>query len=134
MSKRPSLFHQMLTSLRGQIRFGESKHKAKQIAITKAHGQGKSGFGVALIGVFSIISFKTYRQVAHEFATWCKDNGCARTMQDAREYVSVYLQERIAQGKSAWTIQRDRSALRKIYHDHDLGRGSSCAQKKPQRY
>lgn len=38
----------------------------------------------------------------------------------ARFYTGFYLQERIDQGKSAWTIQRDRSALRKIFQDPEL--------------
>lgn len=120
MSKRPSLFHQLLTSLRDQERFGESKHAAKRIAINKAHAQGRSGFGVAPEGVFSVVSFKTYRQVAHEFAGWCTQNGYARTMIDARQYAGIYLKERIDRRLSAWTIQRDRSALRKIFQDPEL--------------
>lgn len=120
MSKRPSLFHQMLTSLREQERFGQSKHAAKRIAIDKAHVQGRSGFGVAPEGIFSVVSFKTYRQVAHEFAFWCTDKKFARTMIDAKQYAGIYLQERIDRGMSAWTIQRDRSALRKIFNDTEL--------------
>jgi integrase len=41
-------------------------------------------------------------------------------MQQSRPYVAIYIKERIAQGKSAWTIQRDRSALRKIFKDTNL--------------
>lgn len=120
MSKRPSLFHQMLTSLREQERFGQSKHKAKREAINQAHAEGRSGFGVAPEGIYSVVSFKTYRQVAHEFSVWCRQNTKARTMDEARFYTGFYLQERIDQGKSAWTIQRDRSALRKIFQDPEL--------------
>lgn len=120
MSKRPSLFHQLLTSLREQQCFGQSKHRAKRIAIAQAKMKGKSGFGVPPDGIYSVATFAVYRQVAHEFAVWCRKNTGARTMEEAREYVGLYLQERIAQGKSAWTIQRDRSALRKIFRDREL--------------
>ena len=120
MSKRPSLFHQMLTSLREQQKFGQSKHAAKRIAINKAHSQGRSGFGVAPEGIYSVVTFAGYRQVAHEFTNWCTQNGYARTIDEARPYVTVYLQERIDQEKSAWTIQRDRSALRKVFRDPEL--------------
>jgi integrase len=118
--KKPSLFHQLLTSLRDQQRFGESKHAAKEIAIDKAHAEGRTGFGVAPEGVFSVDTFAGYRQVAHEFASWGKENGNLHTMQEASVYVGQYLQERIDQGKSAWTIQKDRSALRKIFRDPEL--------------
>lgn len=120
VSKRPSLFHQMLSSLRDQERFGQSKHKAKREAINQAHAEGRSGFGVAPEGIYSVVSFKTYRQVAHEFAVWCKKNTKARTMEEARFYTGFYLQERINKGLSSWTIQRDRTALRKIFQDAEL--------------
>ena len=120
MSKRPSLFHQMLTSLREQECFGQSKHKAKKLAIKQAYAEGRSSFGAAPEGIYSVVTFAGYRQVAHEFSTWCKQNTQARTMEEARFYTGFYLQERINKGLSAWTIQRDRSALRKIFHDPDL--------------
>lgn len=120
MAKRPSLFHQMLTSLREQEMFGHSKHLAKREAIAQAHIDGRSGFGVAPAGVYSVVSFKTYRQVAREFSIWCRENTKARTMDEAKFYTGFYLQERIKRNLSAWTIQRDRSALRKIFQDPDL--------------
>ena len=120
MSKRPSLFHQLLSSLREQQKFGQSKHKAKNAAIEQAHAEGRTGFGVAPEGIYSVVSFKTYRQVAHEFAVWCRENTKARTMDEARFYTGFYLQERIGRGLSSWTIQRDRSALRKIFQDSEL--------------
>ncbi|NLW92486.1 MAG: site-specific integrase [Syntrophomonadaceae bacterium] len=129
MSKRPSLFHELLCSLRDQKRFGESKHEAKRIAITWAHSQGRSGFGVAPEGVYSVVTFAGYRQVAHEFAAWCTKTGHARTMAEAKFWVPLYLAERICSGKSAWTVQRDRSALRKIYRDPNL----ACEVEVPRR-
>lgn len=120
MSKRPSLFHQMLTSLQKQERFGQSKHQAKREAIARAHAAGRSGFGVAPVGIYSIVTYSGYRQVAHEFAGWCTRNGYARTMIDAQQYAGIYLQERIDRGLSSWTIKRDRSALRKIFNDPEL--------------
>lgn len=120
MSKRPSLFHQMLTSLREQERFGQSKHKAKREAINQAHAEGRSGFGVSPEGIYSVVTFAGYRQVAHEFSVWCRQNTKARTISEARFYAGFYLQERIDRGLSAWTIQRDRAALRKIFQDPEL--------------
>lgn len=120
MAKRPSLFHLLLTSLRQQQRFGESKHQAKRIAIAQAHVEGKNGFGVAPKGVFSVQTFAGYRQTCREFARWCKDNGNPRTLEEARPYVALYLQHRIDRGLSAWTLQKDRSALRKVYEDPNL--------------
>lgn len=120
MSKRPSLFHQMLTSLREQERFGQSKHQAKRVAIAQAYADGRSGFGASPAGVYSVVTFTGYRQVAREFANWCKQNTKARTMDEAKFYAGFYLQYRIDRRLSAWTIQRDRSALRKIFQDPEL--------------
>lgn len=120
MAKRPSLYHQFLTSLRSQQRFGDSKHIEKNAKIREAHREGRSGFGIAPDGIFSISTYASYRRVAREYADWCKANTEARTMDEAKFYVGFYLQERIDRGLSAWTIQRDRAALRKIYLDTEL--------------
>lgn len=120
MGKKPSLFHQLLSALREQQRFGESKHQAKKIAIAQAHSKGQSGFGATPEGIYAIGTFASYRQVAREFADWCRCNTQARTMVEAKFYTGFYLQDRIDCGLSAWTIQRDRSALRKIYKDPEL--------------
>lgn len=120
MAKRPSLFHQLLMALKDQQRFGESKHQAKRIAIARAKMEGKTGFGVAPQGVFSVQTFAGYRQTCREFARWCRENGNPRTLEEARPYVALYLQHRIESNKSAWTIQKDRAALRKVYQDPTL--------------
>jgi|LSQX01.2.fsa_nt_gb integrase len=120
MGKKPSLFHQLLSALREQQRFGESKHQAKKIAIAQAHSKGQSGFGATPEGIYAIGTFASYRQVAREYADWCRRNTHARTIEEAKFYAGFYIQERIEFGLSAWTIQRDRSALRKIFRDSDL--------------
>jgi integrase len=51
-------------------------------------------------------------------------------MDDARFYVAEYLQGRINRNLSAWTIQRDRSALRKIYQDRQLASEVSVPRRK----
>ena len=68
MGKKPSLFHQLLSALREQQRFGESKHQAKKIAIAQAHSKGQSGFGATPEGIYAIGTFASYRQVARELA------------------------------------------------------------------
>jgi hypothetical protein len=119
MGKRPSLFHQMLTSLQEQIRFGESKHVAKQLAIAEAKAAGLPAFGVAPEGIFSLGSFKGYRQVAREFSTWASGRG-ARWIDEAKPLVSDYLQERVDRGLAPATLKKDRAALRKIFSDRVL--------------
>jgi hypothetical protein len=114
--KRPSLFHQLLTSLREQERFRQSKHRAK-IALAKT--AGRSIFGMAVPGVYAVKTFAGYRQVAHEFAVWAGARG-ARWMCEAKPMASTYLQERLDQSYAVPTLKKDRSALRKIFDDHEL--------------
>lgn len=119
MAKRPSLYHQLLTELKALIRFGESKHRAKQIEIERAHARGETGFGVAPRGIYSVKTYISYRQTCYEFARWAKDPG-ARTMEEAYDLVPEYIKSRIEKGYSPWTVRKDRSALRKVFKDKTL--------------
>lgn len=119
MAKRPSLFHQLLTALNAQIRFGESKHQAKKIEIERAHAQEKTGFGVAPRGIFSIVTKASYTQTCLEFARWASKRGI-RYKEEAYDLVPEYIQYRVDRGYSPWTILKDRCALRKVYQDPNL--------------
>jgi integrase len=119
MAKRPSLFHQLLMSLNNQRRIGQSKHLAKKKAIALARVEGRSAFGAAPPGIYSIVTYKDYRQAAHEFAVWAATRG-AKWMKEAKLLAADYLQERVDQGYAPATLKKDRSALRKIFDDREL--------------
>jgi hypothetical protein len=56
-----------------------------------------------------------YIDVAARFVRWAKaEHGC-RMLEDARQFVPEYLSQRIEQGKSAWTVRLEASALAKLY-------------------
>lgn len=119
---KPSLFHLFRLSLEEQLQLGKPKHLAKKQAIEEAHAQGRTGFGVEPRGIYSCGkrgTLQNYFEVAHHFAEWCKAHGI-RSWEGAREAASVYLQERVDRGLSPDTLQKDRSALRKIFHDRLL--------------
>ena len=77
---------------------------------------------MAIPGVYAVKTFAGYRQTAHEFAVWAGARG-ARWMADAKPLAWAYLQERADWGYSPSTLQKDRSALRKIFDDRGLTAG-----------
>lgn len=88
---------------------GNSKHSVKVASNHKATEQ--------VAGIYSIKTMQTYLQVANEYGNWLKEQGIKR-VEDydiAKSMAKDYLEYRDAQGLSAWTINRDRAALSKIF-------------------
>lgn len=85
--------------------FGQSKHGDKQL------NNGKPMPGK----IYSYSTMDNYTQSGLEFARWAREAHGCRDIDDARQFVEAYLQERIDAGKSAWTVARDASALSKLY-------------------
>lgn len=83
--------------------FGESKKKAK------AEGKTKDK-------IFSFSTYKTYWRHIKYFLKWVKKNHpeCL-TLNSAKKYVKVWLQERTDAGLSPWTIHTEAKALGKLY-------------------
>ena len=88
---------------------GNSKHSVKVASNHKATEQ--------VVGIYSIKTMQTYLQVANEYGNWLKEQGIKRPedYDIAKEMTRDYLEYRDAQGLSAWTINRDRAALSKIF-------------------
>lgn len=109
--KVPSPKYQVQEALKSQIRFGESKHRAK---LDREPGQR------APLGVFSYSTHDTYVKRGESFLRWARETHGEKWLAGAEQYASEYLQQRINQGDSAWTLQQERAALRKIYRNQDL--------------
>lgn len=65
--------------LSAQIRFGESRHDAKQKAreeYLKLHGNLEGYNPSRVEGIFSIKTLEDYRQTAREFSIWAAKQGC----------------------------------------------------------
>lgn len=67
--------------------------------------------------IFSFNTYKTYWKHAKYFVKWIEKNHpeCT-TIKSAKKYVNEWLQERVNQGLSAWTIQTEAKALGKLYY------------------
>lgn len=101
---RPSLKGQILYRLDSMKAYGESKHEDKKLNGGKPAKDKMYGYG----------SMITYKGVGVRFAKWAKEHGC-RTLDDAKPLISQYLRERIDKGLKADTINKDASALEKIF-------------------
>lgn len=112
---RPSIVKQVLDRLQSMIRFGESKHAAKRMAKQEALMRGERWNPARVDGIFSIKTYKTYKDECLRFANWVRSQKGVKDIDDARQYVGEYLREAIAKGQSAWTIKTKAAALAKLY-------------------
>ena len=92
--------YERLTSMQA---FGESKREAE------VNGTAKEK-------IFSINTYKTYWKHIKYFLAYIKEHHpeCT-TLKSARKYANEWLQARVDQGLSAWTIQAEAKALGKLY-------------------
>ena len=99
---------------------GESRADAK----AQARARGESLFAYSDGKIHSFESRENYQQIAMRFIDWCRDEHQVRTLAgidgQADELASLYLLERTAQNKSAWTLQTERSALRMFFQERTL--------------
>ena len=102
-NKKP-LSQQMTEVLQSKLRIGESKH-AHKLA------------GDATDYIFSWSTYRAYTKHARYFLNWAKAAHKCKTLTDARQYADEWLQLRIDDGKSAYTVKLELSALCKLYGD-----------------
>ena len=89
--------------LTGMQAFGESKKEAV------ANGTEKEK-------IFSFNTYKSYWKHTKYFIKYIKENHpeCT-TLKSAKKYVNEWLQARVDQGLSAWTVQLEAKAMGKLY-------------------
>ena len=97
------LHQQAYDRLTGMKAFGESKKEAA------AHGEEKDK-------IYSLNTYKSYWKHTKYFIKYIKEKHpeCT-TLKSARKYVNEWLQVRVDQGLSAWTVQLEAKAMGKLY-------------------
>ena len=97
------LHQQAYDRLTGMQAFGESKKEAV------ANGTEKEK-------IFSFNTYKSYWKHTKYFIKYIKGNHpeCT-TLKSAKKYVNEWLQTRVDQGLSAWTVQLEAKAMGKLY-------------------
>lgn len=113
MAKNKSIVRQVTERLTAMTAFGQSKH------MDKAVNGGKPDIGK----VYSHSTLKNYIDAGSRFARWVRSEHGCKNLDDARKFTGEYLQHRIDEGMSAWTVRRDAAALGKLYQcpTTDLG-------------
>lgn len=101
---KASLLQAMTAEYQSKLRIGESKH-ARKLA------------GDATEYIFSWSTYRAYTKHARYFLTWAKSKYKCKTLAQARQYADEWLQTRIDEGKSAYTIKLELAALCKLYGD-----------------
>lgn len=119
--KVPSPKYQVQEALKSQIRYGKSKYQAK---LDRAPDER------APAGIFSFKTHDTYVIRGESFLKWARSEHGEKWLTSAEQYASAYLQQHVDQGHSAWTLQLERAALRKIYQNQDLAKDVQLPERK----
>ena len=99
---KKSLVRQVQEAYDNMLAIGQSKHQDKIRGDT---------FGK----IYSWNTYKSYMKHANYFTRYCRDiHGC-RTLEECRLYVDEWLQHRIDNRLSAYTIKLESAALGKLY-------------------
>jgi integrase len=120
MGKRASLKYVAIQRLNSLMAIGEKRSEAK--AAARARGEDLFAFTDGKIRSFQTRT--NYQKIIMQFINWCRNEHGVRdnTEFEARsdELASLYLRERLAAGKSAWTLKTERSALRMYFGNRRL--------------
>ncbi len=116
MTQHGSMRYQVDQELRSQMRFGTSKgdvkHAGRQLGLPLAERTP---------GLFMGSTTGTYRYWSERFADWAKANHRCKTLDQAKPFVSEFLEK--GRGHyAASSLNTQRSSLRKLYKDHDLAK------------
>lgn len=107
---------------------GMSKHDAKQQARENFY-QHQDEFRVAGLNekqavdaelrkhIYSYNTYDSYMKHTGYFVDWCKENYHCKTLEQCREHADEWLQNRTAEGKSAYTLKLERASLAKVYDE-----------------
>lgn len=101
---KKSLVRQVQENLQEKLNrgIGTSRHEAKQNHATSDK-------------IFSYNTFKTYMKANVGFVNFCKENYGCKTLEDCRPHVDEFIQHRISNGVSSFTLKMETSAIGKLY-------------------
>lgn len=103
MSRKGRLKHEFLTELKKEIKYGESKHAAKQLAREEASKNHEAFQQVK--GIYSSKTYDSYRKSLNTYAEWvCRNHSEVKNMAQAKQYVHEYVDELRDRGLSEWSV------------------------------
>jgi len=125
-SHRKSIIKEALERLDSKMAIGESRQEAKRAAREAAAQQGRSIWSYSTGKIHSHKTRITYQEQTLRFIGWARQTEGIKTLevldQRADALVSQYLQIEMASGKSPYTLQLQRSALRLFFGDRNLAK------------
>ncbi len=98
-----SLNYQVQQVLHSKLSISESRHEAKNNNDVSDK-------------IFSYRTYHNYLETANRFVDYCKSNYNSKTLEDCRQHVNDYIQDKRAQGVSAYTQKSYLSSLSKLYN------------------
>ncbi len=116
MGKKSNLTHEYKKQLNSQCRFSESKHLLKQANRERAKLNNTPYEQVK--GIFSTTTLKSYNDVCAQYVKFLlrEHNKEIKTFEDGRKFVSEFLQTKLDNKASAWTLHMYGSALASAYN------------------
>ncbi|HET8843204.1 MAG TPA: site-specific integrase [Ktedonobacteraceae bacterium] len=121
MGHRKGIIYAAIERFDGLMAIGESRHEAKQALRTVAE---KQNWTLSIGKIHSHITRKVYQQHTLAFINWTRERYSITRLEQldecADELASQYLVEQLAEGKSAYSVQTQRSALRMFFGRRDL--------------
>lgn len=108
--KKQSINRVIKNNLKSKIAYGESKHEAKK----------ELGFGQSTYKIYSYSTYTTYEKECLKFGEWVKTEkgiNSIKNVDDIKQYTQEYLQERLDNGCSVWTVKMEKSALSMLYSE-----------------
>lgn len=120
MGKRPGAKYVALQKLDGLMADGEKRSEAKSAA--QARGESLISWTDGKMRAFE--TREGYQKIIMRFIAWCQDTCDIRDPEIienfANRLATQYLRQRMEEGKSAWTLKTERSALRLFFQDRTL--------------
>lgn len=109
-AKKQKISILIVGDLKDKIAFGQSKYQAKK--------EAGLTFGQSTYKIYSEQSYNTYKKECLKFADWLnEEKGIkkVRSLDEVKPYAKEYIEDRIENGYSAWTVKTGRSALGMLY-------------------
>ncbi len=121
MGHRKGIIYAAIERFDSLMAIGESRHAAKQ---TLRNATEKPLWTLSTGKIHSHLTRKVYQQHTLAYINWTRTHHgtvCLEQLDErADELASSYLTEQLAEGKSAYTVQAQRSALRMFFGSREL--------------
>ncbi len=120
MPKRKGIIYATIERLNGLMALKESRYEAKKAL--RASGEHVWSFSTGKI--HSLTTRGVYQQHILKFVNWSRDTHHIHHLEQldvcADDLAAQYLTEHVDVGRSAYTVQAERAALRMFFSDRDL--------------